>query len=289
MTTTINASTSAGLVNTADTSGVLQLQTANTTAVTIDASQNVGIGTASPDAKLTIKNPNVSGAQTVMTVLGATSSVDLFALTANQTTDVIGLGTNYAGALAFNTNSTERMRISSTGSVTINSGTLGFAAANGVTTPTGNGQGYIGTYGVYGTTITGQGSAYDISFFNKNQSVAGYVATGATTITTSSDERLKENLTPITNALATVNSLRTVTGNYKTDPSRNVAFFIAQDMEQHFPQAFEGSNPDAYGINYNWTNPLLAAAIKELNAKVDAQVTLITDLTTRLAALEGAK
>ena len=44
MTTTINASTSAGLVNTADTSGVLQLQTNSTTAVTIDTSQQVGIG-----------------------------------------------------------------------------------------------------------------------------------------------------------------------------------------------------------------------------------------------------
>jgi len=37
----INASTTAGLVNTADTSGVLQLQTAGTTAISIDASQAV--------------------------------------------------------------------------------------------------------------------------------------------------------------------------------------------------------------------------------------------------------
>jgi hypothetical protein len=44
MAVTINASTSAGLINTADTSGILQLQTANTTALTIDASQNVGLG-----------------------------------------------------------------------------------------------------------------------------------------------------------------------------------------------------------------------------------------------------
>jgi len=48
MAVTINASTSAGLVQTADTSGVLALQTAGTTAVTVDASQNVGVGTASP-------------------------------------------------------------------------------------------------------------------------------------------------------------------------------------------------------------------------------------------------
>jgi hypothetical protein len=44
MAVTINASTSAGLINTADTSGILQLQTANVTALTIDASQNVGLG-----------------------------------------------------------------------------------------------------------------------------------------------------------------------------------------------------------------------------------------------------
>ena len=120
--------TSATALNmSADTSGVLQLASNNgTVGLTMDTSQNVGIGTSSPDAKLTIKNPNVSGAQTVMTVLGATSSVDLFALTANQTTDVIGLGTNYAGALAFNTNSTERMRITSAGAVGI-----------GTTSPTG--------------------------------------------------------------------------------------------------------------------------------------------------------
>ena len=54
MTSTINASTTAGIVTTADTSGVLALQTAGTTAVTVDASANVGIGTASPSYKLDV-------------------------------------------------------------------------------------------------------------------------------------------------------------------------------------------------------------------------------------------
>jgi hypothetical protein len=44
----INASTTAGVVTTADTSGVLNIQTAGTTAITVDASQNVGIGTTTP-------------------------------------------------------------------------------------------------------------------------------------------------------------------------------------------------------------------------------------------------
>jgi hypothetical protein len=41
MASIINAATSGGLVTTADTSGILQLQTAGTTAVTVNASQNV--------------------------------------------------------------------------------------------------------------------------------------------------------------------------------------------------------------------------------------------------------
>jgi len=46
MTTTINASTTAGLVQTADTSGALALQTANTTALTINSSQAIGVGSS---------------------------------------------------------------------------------------------------------------------------------------------------------------------------------------------------------------------------------------------------
>jgi hypothetical protein len=48
MAVTLNANTSTGFIATSDTSGVLQLQTGGTTAVTVDASQNVGIGTVSP-------------------------------------------------------------------------------------------------------------------------------------------------------------------------------------------------------------------------------------------------
>ena len=50
MAVTINASTSAGLVNTADTSGVLALQTAGTTAVSISASQVVTLTNALAEA-----------------------------------------------------------------------------------------------------------------------------------------------------------------------------------------------------------------------------------------------
>jgi hypothetical protein len=81
MTTTINASLSGGLINSADTSGILQLQTANTAAVTIDASQNVGVGTASPTTKLDVtgnlKVTNSSGSTIVANRTANPGSIEI--------------------------------------------------------------------------------------------------------------------------------------------------------------------------------------------------------------------
>ena len=64
MASILNASTSSGLVQTADTSGVLQFQTnSGQTAVTIDTSQNVGIGTTSPACTLALNGTGVTGGQ----------------------------------------------------------------------------------------------------------------------------------------------------------------------------------------------------------------------------------
>ena len=66
----INATTTAGVAVTGDNSGALALQTNNgTTAVTIDTSQNVGIGTTSPTAKL-----DVNGTAKATTVQATTLS-----------------------------------------------------------------------------------------------------------------------------------------------------------------------------------------------------------------------
>ena len=61
MASTINAALTNGLIQTADTSGILQLQTVGTTALTIDGSQRVGIGvTPSGTYKLEV-NGSISG------------------------------------------------------------------------------------------------------------------------------------------------------------------------------------------------------------------------------------
>ena len=124
MAVTLNASTSAGAVITPDTSGVLALQTAGTTAVTVDASQNVGIGTASPTTKLDVSGGflrlNEDGAGTkIITVRSNFASVG----------PAINVTTN--DPLLLMTNNTERARF--------NAGAPILCLSGGSTTATGTG------------------------------------------------------------------------------------------------------------------------------------------------------
>lgn len=128
MASTINASTAGGggIISSADSSGVLQLQTAGTTAVTVDASQNVGIGTASPSSKLTVgANPPVAGeiagvcaATGISLALSDNTNSSLYV--SHPSGGAVTFGTDAGGQIAFSTNgrATERMRIDSSGYIT---------------------------------------------------------------------------------------------------------------------------------------------------------------------------
>ena len=138
MASNINASTSSGVVTTADNSGVLNLQTANTTALTIDTSQNVGIGTTSPVnnvgyTTLTINNATTGGVvefQNAGTSIAQlyNSSSDFFV--SSSATKNIKLVATGAAFISATTNGTERMRIDSAGVVTIGGNTVITTAAN---------------------------------------------------------------------------------------------------------------------------------------------------------------
>jgi hypothetical protein len=127
---------SAGLKTTADSTGVLALQTstsggAATTALTIDTSQNVGVGTTSPSDKL-----QVTGGYARIDNSGA-SALRLY----NSTTQVAGIGLQGWSGLGsandlsvgtvssnntiFMTALTERMRIDTSGNVTVGGGSGG--------------------------------------------------------------------------------------------------------------------------------------------------------------------
>jgi hypothetical protein len=76
----------------------------------VDASQNVGIGTASPTQKL-----DVNG----ISAFGSGDKLSVYSNNVLQTAGTLDVGTIGSAALIFNTNNTERMRIDSSGNVGI--------------------------------------------------------------------------------------------------------------------------------------------------------------------------
>ena len=147
------------------------------------------------------------------------------------------------------------------------------SAGNADDVKTGNQQDYIFFDGDVG-----------ISFFTANAEdmrleddgdlhVDGDVVAFSTTI---SDERLKENIQPIEDALSKVSQLNGVTFSYKAD-GKESAGLIAQDVEKVLPSAItEKELPlkiddgNEYKVlQYDQTIGLLVEAIKELKAEID--------------------
>ena len=94
--------------------------------------------------------------------------------------------------------------------------------------------------------------------------------------TTISDERLKENIKPIEDALSKVSQLNGVTFTYKAD-GKESAGLIAQDVEKVLPSAItekqlplkQDDGQEYKVLQYDQTIGLLVEAIKELTAKVE--------------------
>lgn len=172
------------------------------------------------------------------------------------------------------------MRITSVGHVGIKAANRFYLDYNSI----GNGDTYIDEYAANEVGITTGGS--------RKLAVSGgnlYVSGSVNANHNFSDERLKENIVVIPNALEKVNSLRGITYTRKDDESVGTGL-IAQELEKVLPEAVyetkmvhELENPDAVewkSINYGNTVGLLVEAIKE-------QQTIIEDLKSRIETLEG--
>jgi DNA-binding cell septation regulator SpoVG len=146
----------------------------------------------------------------------------------------------------------------------------------------------IWTEAGYGITNGTQTSTYNVDrisfntdeFYIINGSSTGvYLSNGNTSWTSISDERHKDIIEPITDAINKVVTLRAVIGKYKSDEKNTRrSFLIAQDVQSVLPEAVNTNKEDALGLQYTDTIPLLVAAIKELNAKVEAQALEIATL-----------
>jgi len=312
MTTTLNASTAGagGFIATSDNSGVLALQTAGTTAITVDTSQNVGIG-VTPSAW------SVAGGNAIQSTAGSVYSYSTseFGLVQNAYFNGSSwIYKNTAAATKYESDSgkfawyqtasgtagnaitfTQAMTLDASGNLLVGTTTssakltVSSASADILNLVT---SGTAGGY-IYTSASTSNSNA---AFFIKNGSGVGSIActSVATVYNTASDYRLKEDIQPMTGALATVAKLKPVTYKWKSNGSDGQGF-IAHELQAVVPDCVTGEKDavDAegkavyQGIDTSFLVATLTAALQETKALIDTQAETINALTARIVALEG--
>jgi hypothetical protein len=141
----------------------------------------------------------------------------------------------------------------------------------------------IGSTGSRRTALYQRAEAISASaiqaFYNPNGSVGSISLSGsATAFNTSSDYRLKENVVPLTGAADRLNQLQVRRFNFIADPSTVVDGFIAHEAQAVVPECVTGTkdevddegNPVYQGIDQSKLVPLLAAALQEALARIEA-------------------
>jgi hypothetical protein len=114
--------------------------------------------------------------------------------------------------------------------------------------------------------------------------------TSSVAYNTSSDYRLKEDIAPMTGALAKVTQLKPVTYKWKSDGEEGQGF-IAHELQAIVPDCVTGEkdavdadgNPVYQGIDTSFLVATLTAAIQELKTIVDAQAAEIAELKAKVA------
>ena len=256
---------------------------ATSTAITIDASENVGIGTTSPSSIIT-SAPRKGAKPTGNSIA---IGLNLFNDQDNVTNDGVEIRfdhsfdtpaaqdrgafirsvatSGYSGAvdLAFGTSSantlSEALRIDNSGSVLV-----GKTAAN--TTTEGlwldgpNGRLFVTADDDYCGQFTRNGSDGIVLYFYNDTAGVGTISISgsSTSYNTSSDYRLKEAWVPMTGASERVQALKPINFAWKVDGSR-VDGFLAHEAQEVVPECATGTKDAMMDEEYEVTPVVLDA------------------------------
>ena len=192
------------------------------------------------------------------------------------------------GRLAFYTTSTgasaptERMRIRSNGDIFFN--TISYSGEGGVILQDGTNGGRQLRW----NRVASANPTYALAFVNAGSTVGSISYTNtATTYSTSSDYRLKENIAPVTDGITRLQQLKPSRFNFIAEPGHTVDGFIAHEAQAVVPECATGTkdavdddgNPVYQGIDQSKLVPLLTAALQEVIGEIES-------LKARVAALE---
>ncbi len=112
-----------------------------------------------------------------------------------------------------------------------------------------------------------------------------------TSLTETSDRRLKTNIQPLSNALDNTLQLRGVSYNWidKYKSADNQIGVIAQEVEKVYPEFVHTDEDGMKSVNYSQMVAVLIEAVKDLNAKIEVLESENSDLKDRVAEIDGIK
>ena len=242
---------------------------ADATAITIDSSENVGIGNASPTGKL-----DISGGTTYQPHLRITNSAG------GGRTFGINVGVSAVSngffSLRDETGSANRMVITDSGYILIGNITAlpsasvtGFSFSPSITSVNPH----------FSSAGSATGSVTHFNFINGNGTVGNITTSGGgTSFATSSDYRLKENVDYSFDATTRLKQLKPARFNFIADADTTVDGFLAHEVSSVVPEAIIGEkdavdddgNPVMQSIDQSKIVPLLVKTIQELEARITA-------------------
>jgi len=268
-----------------------------------NTNDRLGIGTTTPNQKLQVTGSNNTGfAGATLQNSNASSGLAGVQFSSDTTYSKSAIAqvrenANGVGSLVFYVDSVtdaadwsagdEKMRIDAVGNLLVGTGTV---IQSGMLSVAGAICSQTASAGFSANLTTSSGDQF---YFRTNSgaNLAGYI-TCPTASTTSylsvSDYRLKENVTPMTGALAKVAQLNPCTYTWKTDGLQGQGF-IAHELQSVVPGCVVGKKdavdnegkPKYQGVDTSFLVATLVAAIQEQQA-------LITQLQADVYALKGS-
>ena len=263
----------------------------------------VGVGTTSPDVALEIaKGSGEASLKFTRTNTASTGNDFGRILFENSSGTVMASIRGYSGSgnteagikFGAGLNDTECVRIDNNGNLLVgttdstpaepgSSNNYGVSLRPGVSAQ-------ISVSGTEALWLNRDGSDGDIVRFRRALVGVGSISvtSSSTSFNTSSDYRLKENVTPLDGAADRLAKIPVHRFNFIADPDTTVDGFLAHEVQAFVPEAITGEkdgldadgNPDYQGIDQSKLVPLLTAALQEALQKIDA-------LEARVAALEA--
>jgi hypothetical protein len=253
----------------------------NDSKMTIDSSGRVGIGTSSPSDVLDVFGSILSSGTTQNRSLRLVNNSGTFEIAHRAdisatiiSTSATPLIISSSAEVTFSSAGSERARLDTSGNLLVGTTTAigaGSNTANNFTFSPASGYAWLSVSDSGGVFVQRQNDNSVFTFLRAAATVGSIsVTASATAYNTSSDERLKENITDA--PAGNIDDIKVRSFDWKADGSHQDYGMVAQELEAVAPYAVTKgqTEDDMWSVDYSKLVPMLIKEIQDLKAEVAA-------------------